>query len=235
MTPLPASNAPKLDARLAAAAAYVRRGGTAADIGCDHGKLTAFLAANGICKKVIASDLRPAPLARARALVESCGCADAVELRLGDGLCVLRPGEAEDLILAGLSGVTIGEILSAAPDGFFAATPDVRLILTPASKHAHLRRFLCENGFALLDETPCRAAGRYYTVMHAAYTGQPTAPDAYFCAAGLCAKGPDGAGYLRHTAACLEKELRGAPAAQQPALRALAGRLRLAAASLVHT
>lgn len=36
---------PHLDARLAAAAAYVRPGHIAADIGCDHGKLSAWLAA----------------------------------------------------------------------------------------------------------------------------------------------------------------------------------------------
>ncbi|MEG1641196.1 MAG: SAM-dependent methyltransferase, partial [Ruthenibacterium sp.] len=36
---------PQLDARLAAAAAYVRRGCRVADIGCDHGKLSVYLAA----------------------------------------------------------------------------------------------------------------------------------------------------------------------------------------------
>lgn len=230
MTPLPQSNAPKLDPRLSAAAAFVRRGAVAADIGCDHGKLSAFLAANGICKKVIAADLRPAPLARARARIEASGCAGLVELRLGDGLSALRPGEADDIILAGLSGVTIAQILAAAPPAFFL--PDTRLILIPASKHARLRRFLCENGFALLDETPCLAAGRYYTVMHAAYIARPTAPDAYFCAAGLCAHGPHGAGYLRRTADCMEKEALGLPDAERSALCALAARLRQEADTL---
>ena len=38
---------PALDARLLAAAAYVRRGALAADIGCDHGKLAVYLARTG--------------------------------------------------------------------------------------------------------------------------------------------------------------------------------------------
>lgn len=227
MTPSPANNAPGLDARLSAAAAFVRRGGTAADIGCDHGKLTVFLAANGICKKVIASDLRPAPLARACALAQRFACTGKTDFRLGDGLSILRPGEADDILIGGLSGVTIAQILADAPPGVL--TPAVRLILTPASKHDRLRRFLCENGFTLLAETPCLAARRWYTVMHAACTGRPFRPDAFFCAAGLCARSPAGAGYLRHAADCAEKEARGA---SNPALFALAGQLRSAADAL---
>ncbi|MFQ8833018.1 MAG: SAM-dependent methyltransferase [Ruthenibacterium lactatiformans] len=50
---------PVLDARLAAAAAYVRPGCVAADVGCDHGRLSVALAAQGKCRKIIASDIRP--------------------------------------------------------------------------------------------------------------------------------------------------------------------------------
>ena len=49
---------PTLDARLAAAAELVRPGEPVADIGCDHGKLTAVLAASGKYPKVIGADLR---------------------------------------------------------------------------------------------------------------------------------------------------------------------------------
>ena len=50
---------PTLDERLTAAAALVREGEPVADIGCDHGKLTAVLAASGKYPKVIGADLRP--------------------------------------------------------------------------------------------------------------------------------------------------------------------------------
>ena len=52
---------PSLDARLAAAAVLVRPGEPVADLGCDHGKLTAVLAASGNYPKVIGADLRPGP------------------------------------------------------------------------------------------------------------------------------------------------------------------------------
>ncbi|MFR2651220.1 MAG: SAM-dependent methyltransferase [Gemmiger sp.] len=38
----------------------------AADIGCDHGKLSAALAGSGRCPLVLACDLRPGPLEKAR-------------------------------------------------------------------------------------------------------------------------------------------------------------------------
>ena len=101
---------PALDARLLAAAAYVRRGALVADIGCDHGKLAVYLARTGAARRVVAADIRPAPLARARALVEKHRCGAAVECRLGDGLHVLSPDEADDIVIAGVSGVTAAEM-----------------------------------------------------------------------------------------------------------------------------
>ena len=88
---------PTLDARLSAAAALVREGEAVADIGCDHGKLTAVLAASGKYPKVIGADLRPGPLEKARVTCAPYG--DKVQFRLGSGLAVLAPGEAEDIII----------------------------------------------------------------------------------------------------------------------------------------
>lgn len=84
---------PTLDARLTAAAELVLPGRPVADIGCDHGKLTAVLAASGNYPKVIGADLRPGPLAKAKQTLEHAGCEDRAELRLGDGLSVLSAGK----------------------------------------------------------------------------------------------------------------------------------------------
>lgn len=225
MRPLPESKLlqpPTLDARLAAAAAYVRPGRVAADVGCDHGRLAVALAAQGKCKKIIASDIRPAPLAMAQRLVTLHSCGDVVECRLGAGLSVLRPGEADDIVIAGVSGVTVCEILGQAPAGFFAAKPDARFIFIPATKHPFLRRWLAQHGFALLEETPVLAAGRYYTVMHAAYTGRAEEPAPLWCAVGCAAHGPHAAGYLAREAMHLAKEARGAAPEESKKLLALA-------------
>lgn len=184
---------PHLDPRLAAAAALVRPGGTAADIGCDHGKLTAFLALRGDVNRVIGADLRPGPLAVAQSTCQNAGCMDRVDLRLGDGLTVLAPGEATDIVLAGVSAQTTIEILEQAP---WVRDSSVRLILVPATKHPLLRQWLLRQGFALVEDLPVQAAGRWYAVMAAEYTGNPVEPTGWQCVCGLT-EGKPGAGEYR--------------------------------------
>ncbi|MEG2931423.1 MAG: class I SAM-dependent methyltransferase [Ruthenibacterium sp.] len=200
---------PALDARLAAAAALVRRGCVCADIGCDHGKLSVHLAASGLCSRVIACDASEMPLSHARAALEAFGCANA-ECRLGDGLSVLQPDEVDDIVIAGLSGVTLVQILAAAP-AFWRQR--YRFIFVPASKPEILRRWLCEHGFARLAEMPVQAAGRVYSVLHACYTGKKISPAPLFCAVGLVKDsisreecGCAACAYLKKTAGQLRKQ-----------------------------
>jgi len=196
---------PRLDARLAAAAAYIRPGAVAADIGCDHGKLSAYLAAVR-CPKVLACDLREGPLQKARA---TCApWADKVEFRLGDGLSVLRPGEANDIIIAGMGAVTIIQILESAPWIF---DPAYNLVLIPATKHSLLRQWTARQGFAMRGETLCRAAGRWYAVMNLRYTGEKREPDGLWCLCGLTAGQPGDTEYWAGQCVKLEKYRRGLP------------------------
>ena len=131
---------PTLDARLTAAAQLVRPGQPVADIGCDHGKLTAVLAASGKYPKVIGADLRPGPLAKAKQTLENAGCLDRAELRLGDGLSVLSAGEVGSIVLAGVSAQTTWEIIEKAP--WVSAVGGPRLVMVPATRHSELRRWL---------------------------------------------------------------------------------------------
>lgn len=169
-------------ARLLAAASLVRAGRRAADIGCDHGKLAVHLIESGRCPYVVAADLRSGPLGRARAMVEERGLSDRIDCRLGDGLSVLAPQEAEDIVIAGMGGETIAEILAAAP---WVRAPQYNLVLLSASSQPELRRWLCENGFALCCEIPVAEGRHCYTVMQATYTGRRFAPDDAFCLLGL--------------------------------------------------
>lgn len=171
-----------LGARLVAAAGCVRRGRVAADIGCDHGKLAVYLARRGIAPRVIAVDSRPQPLARARELVARTGCEAAVDCRLGNGLEPLAPCEAEDIVVAGLSGQTMIEIFEGCA---WLRTKGIHLVLVPSSLHTRLRRWLCQNGFLLQAERPVLESGRSYTVISALYTGEATQPTALFCQLGL--------------------------------------------------
>ena len=210
-----------LDARLAAAAAYVRQGCAAADIGCDHGKLSAYLAGSGRCPRILACDLRAGPLAKAKST-----CApwrDKIELRLGNGLAVVRPGEVSEIIIAGMGAETILEILDAAPWVF---DPRYNLVLVPATKHSLLRRGLARRGFALAGETLCRAGGRYYAVMNARYTGEETEPEGLYCLCGKMRGQPGADTYRAQQYAKLKKYRLGlAPGVEADGVDALLQRL----------
>ncbi len=194
-----------LDDRLLTAAACVRPGKVVADIGCDHGKLAIHLAKEGKNPRIIGADLRPEPLARAAGNLKKAGCEEKVELRLGDGLTVLAPGEAQDIILAGMGAQTIIQLLEAAP---WVMDPEIRLILVPATKHTLLRLWLARQGFVLDWDIPVRAAGRLYAVMNARYTGEKREPELDWCIAGQTS-GPLAGEYLAGQLVKLRKYCRG--------------------------
>ena len=200
---------PVLDARLAAAAELVRPGQPVADIGCDHGKLTAVLAAWGKYPKVIGADLRPGPLAKAKQTLEHADCQDRAELRLGDGLSVLSENEVGSIVLAGVSAQTTWEILEKAPWVFCKGGP--RIIMIPATRHDALRRWLWEHGFSFVADRPVQAAGRWYAVMAAEYTGETREPAFAECLFGGTGAWPEGAGYAAWQKAKLPRMRLGVP------------------------
>ena len=211
------SKLPRLDDRLAAAFAYVRPGHAAADIGCDHGKLTAALAGSGRCPLVLACDLRPDPLEKARRLCAPYG--EKVQCRLGNGLSVVAPGEVEDIIIAGMGAETIIEILEAAP---WVRNTRYNLVLVPATKHSILRRWLARSGFALVGETLCQAAGRWYAVMNARFAGTGHEPDGLECLCGKTEGKPGFAAYCAQQNTKLKKYRLGlAPGPEADAVDAL--------------
>ena len=201
-----------LDARLRAAAELVRPGHPAADIGCDHGILTAALLGSGRCPRVIAADLRPMPLSVARRNLTAKGLIEQADLRLGDGLSVLEPGEVRDIVIAGMGTETIIQILEAAR---WVYDPAVRLVLVPATKHSILRRWLRRSGFALAEERLAHANGRWYTVIAAEYTGEAEEPSARFCILGHLEGAEGWQSYLRQQLPKLRKYRIGAPVEEQ--------------------
>ena len=60
---------PQLDARLQAVAALFTPCETGADIGADHGKLSCYLLAHNICKKMIVTDISAGSLSKAKQLL----------------------------------------------------------------------------------------------------------------------------------------------------------------------
>jgi tRNA (adenine22-N1)-methyltransferase len=154
----------KLDNRLSAAAALVIPGQTAADIGTDHLLLPLYLVQSGITPRVIASDKARPPYENALSLARQAQLAQQIEVRLGKGLEVLNPGEAATIVIAGLGGRLMREILTAAPQ-ILAATQ--RLVLQPQKDAALVRRWLANNGWRIVAESIACEGGRYYQLLAA--------------------------------------------------------------------
>lgn len=151
---------PRLEAvtQLAAAGRY-RQG---ADIGTDHAKLAIELVKRGICQKVIASDKNTGPCEAARRAISGVNLADAIEVRQGDGLASLSPGEAELIIMAGMGGELMLNILN---EGRAVLVNEPRLVLQPQTDLIEVRRSLCKDGWRIVDEALAEENGHLYVAL----------------------------------------------------------------------
>ncbi len=165
-----------LDARLLAAAAYVECGSRVADIGTDHAHLPIHLIRKGIAEYVYACDINEGPLKNAAANIAKCGVQN-IETRLGSGLEPIHPNEINTVIIAGMGGEVIADILEGSP---WVKNEGYNIILQPMSSAYNLRRFLCENGFEILAETAVSSAGRLYTVLKVKFTNSENKYDDLF-------------------------------------------------------
>jgi tRNA (adenine22-N1)-methyltransferase len=151
----------KLAKRLQALADCVPAGTAVADIGTDHGYIPIYLIQNRITDYVIASDIRPGPLTSARRSAEAYGVLDRIEFVQADGLTGITPGDVQTVLISGMGGETIRDILLAA----VWTKRGVHLILQPQSKYALLCKWLGENGYVLVGGRLVQDDGRIYQIM----------------------------------------------------------------------
>ena len=161
----------ELGPRLRAIAELVPLGcRTLADIGTDHGYIPVSLLLEERLDRAIAADIGAPPLDHARRTAGLYGVSERMDFRLGDGLAVVEPGEAEVIVIAGMGGDTITEILDAAPwsrDGPL-------LLLQSMSRTDVLRRWLPANGYAVCQEKLVQDKGVLYPIL--AVRGGETPP-----------------------------------------------------------
>lgn len=158
----------KLNPRLEMIAKLVDFGAKIIDVGCDHAYISAYLLQNGICETADASDINPGPLKRAEATLQKHGLIDRVKLFLSSGLDRVPENVYDTVILAGMGGETISEII----DGCrWIKSSGVRLILNPMTADEHLRRYLYENGFCVIGERLALEGTKLYVCIKAKYDG----------------------------------------------------------------
>lgn len=152
---------PSLQPRLRAIADLVPAGSRLADVGTDHGYIPIDLLLDGRISAAIATDIGELPLDHARRTARRCGLTEGIDFRLGDGLSPLSPDEVDVIVIAGMGGDSISDILTASP----WAREGPLLLLQPMSKAEVLRSFLPENGYSVEAERLVEDKGKLYPIL----------------------------------------------------------------------
>ncbi|MFC6591958.1 tRNA (adenine(22)-N(1))-methyltransferase TrmK [Deinococcus lacus] len=145
----PPTFAPRLDARLEAVLSLIQAD-THADIGTDHAGLPIRLVQLGRVRRCIGIELNAPPLALARRQVARAGLSGQIDLRQGDGLAPLQPGEAESVSMTGLGAGTIAAVLER---GRQAGRLPARAVVQCNDSPLSLRRWARVAGYWLSAET----------------------------------------------------------------------------------
>ena len=112
-----------------------------------------------ICKKAVASDINKGPLEKAKLNVMLDNLNESIDVRLGPGLETVKPGEIDALVIAGMGGNLIIDILE---EDMPIACKFKFMILQPAQNPEVLRKYLYTEGYEIIDEDICFDEGVYY-------------------------------------------------------------------------
>ncbi len=154
----------RLSRRLQAVADFVTSGSRIADVGCDHAYTSIYLAEHGIAPGIIAMDVNQGPIDRAKENIRKYGHSDIIETRKSDGLEKLEPGEADTILIAGMGGALMVQILTNKKEVLQSVK---ELVLQPQSEIHKVRRMLQEEGFLIVGEDMVKEDGKYYFIMKA--------------------------------------------------------------------
>lgn len=163
---------PVLSPRLAEAARLVGKCNCFADIGTDHAYLPIYLLMTGACRTAVASDIGEGPLKRASAAAQKYN--QTVSLRLGSGLSTLERDEADAVVIAGMGGLLIADILKSGADKLGAAK---KIVLQPMTAVPELRKFLADYGWRIESESIVKEGEKLYILMSV----KMPPPDSSFC------------------------------------------------------
>ena len=129
-----------------------------ADIGCDHGYTAIALFEAGKAEKLFACDIGKEPLEMAKKNVRFRGLEDKITCRLGNGLEALEKGECKHLLLSGMGGMLMIQILERRIEEFET------ILLSPQSDYEKVRRFLYPY-MELVEDCYVKEKNKFYRIL----------------------------------------------------------------------
>lgn len=151
-----------LSKRLMSVCSFVPPGSKLADIGTDHARVPIYLIKSGVISHAIASDIGKGPLEKALENIKFFRLTNSVELRLGNGMTTIKDGDADCIVIAGMGGELMSNLLTDYIPGGVK-----RLILQPMLDPHLVRKALCDVGFTIIAEDIVAENDKMYAVIAA--------------------------------------------------------------------
>ena len=133
-----------LTPRLLEIASLVSQGAALIDVGTDHAYIPIYLMDKGVLSRGKCTDIHDGPIRRAKENISRYGLTDKIIAEKADGLQGVDVEGYNTIVIAGMGGMLIAEILRNAP--FLQGKT---LILQPMTAVRELRMYLLENGFKI--------------------------------------------------------------------------------------
>lgn len=133
-----------------------------ADIGTDHGIVPYELIKSNKAKKVIASDISEKSLDKLREKLDYLDEPEKIMLNVSDGLNNLNEYQVDTIIISGMGGNLIVDILNKNIDVAKSANC---LILGANNSLSVLRKFLHDNSFEIIEEVDLFENDKYYQII----------------------------------------------------------------------
>lgn len=160
----------ELSRRLKTLANYLEGAKSFIDIGTDHGYVPIYAVKNNIVDRAIASDINKGPTEKAKINVSFEGLSNKIDVRLGGGLSVLNIGEVEAVLMAGMGGNLIRDIIK----NDINKVKNLKFMVLQAPQNPEvLREYLYTNNFEIIDEDLCFDEGIYYEIFKVKYDNNP--------------------------------------------------------------
>ena len=141
---------------------FVPKGAVVADVGADHGKLIMSLVKDGIIHFGYAIENKIGPYKRLFLAIENEKLLDSITPLMSDGIKDLSP-DVNTLVLAGMGGLLIVDILGKYPDKLSHVTD---IICDAHTANYELRKNVADLGFMIQKETIVFEDNVYYEIIH---------------------------------------------------------------------
>lgn len=176
----------KLTPRLKGILELIPENTSLGDVGSDHGYIPIEAVKKKNCPFAIASEIGLGPINNAKKSISQAGLSQKIQTRLGSGLKPYKPGEIETLVIAGMGGLLIRDILLESPQQVKSIKT---FIFQPMVGQQILRKWLVENEFLIKKEILVKENSHIYEIFIAIH-GKMEVADPLFYEIGMCPFSP---------------------------------------------